>query len=283
MKNKLIIAVALLLLLSGCSIVSVGYNYADVYLRYTINSYASFNDVQKEIIRNEVNIYMRWHRKNMLPEYVVFLQELRGLVQSGKVLKQEDVARVRSEARSLYVKTMQPTVIPAATILKSVDSRQIKELVQSFAKKNAKLKDKELSGDQQEQLRKRAEKTIDFMENVVGDLTDSQLELIRNKRYKLPLAASIYIRLREDNQARLIALMTQNSAETDIAKFLSQWILMPAKYIGSDEQLVLQEFEQASDEMIAGIYAILNERQKNKLLKNVVKYIDVFQELSRQQ
>ena len=91
MNKKLIFVVVLLLpLLSGCGIISLGYNYADAYLRYSINSYTSFNDAQKETIKQEVNLFMLWHRKKMLPEYSRFLQELQQAAQSGAVLNQSE-------------------------------------------------------------------------------------------------------------------------------------------------------------------------------------------------
>ena len=43
---------------SGCGLISIGYNYAPAYLRYSINSYMSYNDQQKAIIRKEVDDYM---------------------------------------------------------------------------------------------------------------------------------------------------------------------------------------------------------------------------------
>lgn len=281
MKMKLIFVIALLLLpLSGCGIISVGYNYADAYLRYSINSYASFNDGQKVAIKKEVNDFMLWHRKQMLPEYVSFMHGLQKTAQSGTTLGKEDVARFRSEVRTLYIKTLQPTVRPAASLLSSVNGEQIEELVKSFARENKKQKDKELTGSMDEQLRKRAERTIDFMENLVGGFSDKQLENIREISHRLPFATGLYIHLREDNQARLIELLADKKGEEEIAAFLSAWLITPEASRNPDEQKTLLAFENASDEMIVSVYGMLTARQKNTLLKNIVKYIDTFHDLA---
>ncbi|HUX91054.1 MAG TPA: DUF6279 family lipoprotein [Gallionellaceae bacterium] len=281
MKKKLGFVIALLLLpLSGCGIISIGYNYADAYLRYSINSYASFNDEQKSTIKKEVNDFMLWHRANMLPEYVSFLQELRKTAQSGATLTKEDVARFRSEVRTLYIKTLQPTVRPAALLLSSVKPAQIEELASSFAKENNKQKDKELSGSLDEQMRKRSQRTIDFIENLVGGFSDKQLEKVRDMNRRLPFATGLYIRLREDNQARLIELLQSKMGAEDIAAFLSAWLVTPEAGRSPDEQSTLLAFENASDEITASVYAMLTDRQKKTLLKNIVKYIDTFQDLA---
>jgi len=73
LPGSLLIILALLLL-SGCSRVSLGYNHADWILRYWINGYTSFSAAQKEDIHLEVDDYMRWHRQNALPGYIAFLE-----------------------------------------------------------------------------------------------------------------------------------------------------------------------------------------------------------------
>jgi len=277
---RLYFVVLLLLTMSGCSIVSVGYNYAEAYLRYSINSYATFNAVQKERIKKEVDEFMLWHRKMMLPQYVGFLQELQGIVLAGHALNKEDVTRLRVEVRKLYVKTLQPTVKPAASLLSGIEAAQIEELVSSFARENGKQKDKELAGSLDEQLRKRAERTIDFIENLTGGLTDAQQDKLRELSHNLPFATELYIRLREENQAGLIALLKNNGSERDIAAFLSVWLISPEANRSPEEQKVLMSFESAAEEMTVSIYGLLTERQRKTLLKNIAKYIDTFQQLA---
>ena len=279
-KIRLQVTLLLLLTLSGCSIVSIGYNYADVYLRYSINSYATFNSAQRERIKKEVDDFMLWHRKIMLPQYVSFLQELQGVVQAGHALNREDVSRLRVEARKLYVKTLQPTVMPAASLLSGIKSAQMEELVPSFDSENNKQKDRELAGTLDEQLRKRAERTIDFVENMVGGLTDAQLEKIRELSHNLPFATDIYIRLREENQASLVSMLKSNKSEGEIAAFLSVWLNTPEANRSPEEQKILKSFESASEQMTISIYMMLSDRQRKTLLKNITKYIDTFQQLA---
>lgn len=278
--KRLHVVLLLLLTLSGCSIVAVGYNYAEVYLRYSINSYATFNAAQKERIKKEVDDYMLWHRKMMLPQYVSFLQELQGMVQAGNALNREDVSRLKAEMRKLYVQTLQPTVSPAASVLKGIEPAQIDELVSAFASENNKQKDKQLAGSLHEQMRKRAERTIDFVENLVGGLTDTQQDKFRELSHNLPFATDLYIRLREENQAGLVNMLNNNKSEGEIAAFLSVWLNTPEANRSPEEQKVLMSFESASEEMTISVYAMLSERQRKTLLKNITKYIDTFQQLA---
>jgi len=161
-----------------------------------------------------------------------------------------------------------------------VNGEQIEELARSFARENKKQKDKELTGSMDEQLRKRAERTIDFVENLVGGFSDRQLENIREMSHRLPFATGVYIHLREDNQARLIELLQEKKGEEEIAAFLTAWLITPEASRNPGEQNMLLAFENASDEMIVSVYGMLTARQKNTLRKNIVKYIDTFHDLA---
>lgn len=284
MSRKLIFVIVFLLLpLSGCGIVSVGYNYADAYLRYSINSYTSFNSGQKKIIHDEVDIYMRWHRKEMLPDYVSFLHGLRNSAQAGAALKQQDVAGFRRELHMLYVGTLQPAIKPAAHLLSGMTPGQIEELAKSLQYENRQRRAKELSGSQDTQLRKRAEKTVDFIESLVGGLSDRQLDVIREMNHKSPFATALYFQMREDNQARLIELLRNKKGAGAIGDFLLLWLTAPEAGRSAEEQATLRAYEHATDEMIVKVYAMLTERQRKTLLKNIMKYADTFQKLSKPQ
>lgn len=280
MKSKLKLVIVLILLqLSGCSIIAIGYHYADAYLRYSINSYATFDDAQKVFINQEVDEFMLWHRKSMLPEYISFLQEAQKVLQPGLVLKKEDVSRLRNEARYLYIKTLQPTVKPAANMLSKVSSAQIKELLIAFARENNNKKEKELSGDLDEQLRKRSERSIDTIEMLVGSLKDAQLEKIRILNHDVPFATAIYINQRVENQAALISLLENKKSEEEIAIFLDTWLIKPGFNRSVEDINTLLAFESATDEMVVSVYELLTDKQKKTLNKNIANYVNTLQKL----
>ncbi len=275
--------VLVLFVMSGCSFVSVSYNNAGTYFRYTINGYTSFNSEQKSTIRIEVNHYMHWHRKAMLPEYIAFLQQLEQASQSGATLKVEEVTRLRVTLKSLMERTMQPAIHSTASLMSILTAQQISELARSFADKNQQQRKEYLTGSLDERLKKRAEKTIGYIEDAVGHLSEQQLVNIRGISYGLPYAAEIFMRFKEAQQARLVVLLNAKSSEDEVAEFLLAWLLTPELSRNINDQRVLWAFEKASDQMIADIYGMLTELQKKTLQKNIAKYIVIFQELAQQQ
>jgi hypothetical protein len=169
-KPLFIMLTLVLLCFGGCNKMSLGYNYADWLLRFWINDYTSFNAAQKEQIHLEVDSYMRWHRKNALPGYIAFLQNVKAAVNRSGDLTAGDVMHLRAESIKLYQMTLAPMVRPAAHILGTLDSRQIAGLADTFAERNRIQRKKLLDGNEREILEMRAERHVELVEKLVGSL-----------------------------------------------------------------------------------------------------------------
>ncbi len=274
MKKTLISVLAIALLISGCSTVSLFYRNADWYLQHKIGSYTSFNAQQNELIRKDVSDYMAWHRKYALPEYIIFLQNLNGTAQYRGQLSTETVAQLRGQLMNLYKKTMAPAIRPAAKILSMLDNRQIQELERNLAEENQKQKNEELEQSRDEYLDKRADKTVSFLEWLAGNLSAEQKQKVRDMSRHLPAVGDIYLQYRVANQNRLIALLNGHAGEEKIAAFLSSWIFTPEATRLPQQQLAIESFERASDEMIAQVLGLLTVTQREHIHQRISSLID---------
>jgi Family of unknown function (DUF6279) len=274
MKKTLSIVLAFTLFNCGCSTVNLVYRNADWYLQYKINGYTSFNAEQKKLIRQDVSNYMHWHRENALPEYIIFLQNLNGAAQYEGRLEVANVTLLRTQLMDLYKETLRPAIRPAATILSMLDSRQIEELDGNFSKEIQKRRKDALDVSRDEYLDKRADRTISFIEWLAGDLSTEQEQKIREISRDLPAVADVYIQYQETSQKNLIALLNSHVGEEKIAEFLSSWIFTPEATRLPQQQIAIQSFERASDEMIARIQWMLTTTQKEHIRKMITSYID---------
>ena len=280
MKKSLFIIIAFVLFNCGCSSVNLFYRHADWYLQHKIDGYTSFNARQEESIHQEISSYLDWHRKYALPEYIIFLQNLNGTAQYDDQLKVEEITLLRARLMNLYRKSLVPAIRPAAEILSSLDRRQIRELGDNLAEENKKQKLEVLDMGRDAYLDKRAYKTLDFLEELVGNLSREQRQKIREMSRRLPLVRDIYIEQRETNQGRLIKLLRDHAGADRIASFMSLWMLTPDATRTAQQQRDIKAFETASDEMIANIQAMLTIRQKAHLHKKISYYIDELQNLT---
>jgi len=279
MKKSLFIvfAFALLafsLLLGGCSTVSLVYRNADWYLQHKINGYTSFNAQQKKLIHQDVADYMQWHRRNALPEYVIFLQNLNGTVQYDGQLKAGDIALLRAHLLDLYQKSLAPAVRPAAELLSMLDSRQLQEMGSNLAEENQQQLKEQLEISRDAYLDRRADRTVNFLEWLAGDLSTQQEQKVREMSRQLPVVSDIYIRHRQENQNRLIALLNSHAGAEQISAFLTVWIFTPEQTRSPQQQHAIESFEAASDEMITRIHGMLTAKQKDHIHKMISSYID---------
>jgi hypothetical protein len=280
MKKSLFIIIAFALFNCGCSSVNLLYRHADWYLQHKIDGYVSFNPRQEESIHREISNYLDWHRKHALPEYIIFLQNLNGTAQSGVRLKSGKITLLRVRLMNLYRKSLMPAIRPAAEILSSLDNRQIRELAHNLAEENNKQKLEVAGMGRDAYLDRRAYKTLDFLEELVGNLSREQRQKIMEMSRRLPVVRDIYIEQRETNQVRLIKLLSDNAGADRIASFMSRWILTPEATRTAQQQRDILAFETASDEMIANIQAMLTTKQKSHLDKKISFYIDELQNLT---
>lgn len=274
MRKSLFIVLAFALVCCGCSTASLVYHNADWYLQHKINGYTSFNAQQKKLIRHDVSDYMHWHRKNALPEYIIFLQNLNGAAQYGGQLRVEDVTLLRAQLMDLYRMTLVPAIRPTAEILSMLDSGQIQVLEHNLAEEIRKQKHEKLDISRDVYLDNRADKTISFLEWLTGNLSREQEQKVREMSRHLPVVIDIYIQHRAANQSRLIALLNDHAGKEKIAAFLSSWILTPEASRLPRQQRVIESFETTSDEMIARIQGLLTAAQKEHVHKMISSYID---------
>lgn len=279
-KKLLIIPALILLCCAGCSRISLGYNYADWLLRFQIAGYTSFNDPQREQIHLEVDNYMRWHRGAMLPGYIALLQNVNAAIEREGGVTAGDVTRLRSESNKLYQATMTPMVRPAARLLSSLDSEQITGLADTFAERNRKQRTKMLKGSEREMLDMRAERHVEFVENLVGSLNPEQEQKITEMSLLIPFATGHYIDQRESKQNTLISLLRDKAGEDRIDSLLRQWLTAPAIFRTPQQQQSIAAYENAMNEMTARIFELLTTGQKQYLTEKIASYIGDFQKLN---
>lgn len=280
MKRSLFVIIAFAFFSCACSSVSLLYRNADWYLQHKIDGYITFNARQEETLHRDISDYLDWHRKYALPEYIIFLQNLNGTAQHDGQVQAEQIALLRTQLTSLYQQSLTPAIKPAAEILSSLDSRQILELERNLAEENTKQKQEETDMGRDAYLDKRAYKTLDFLEGLIGNMSREQRLRVKEMSRGLPLIRDTYIDQRASNQGRLIQLLRDNAGSDRIASFLSLWILTPDATRSAQQQRDIHAFETASDKMIANIQGMLTNRQKIRLHKKISGYIDELQNLT---
>ena len=123
-KKALIIII--IFVVSGCGVVSLGYNRLPFLALLELDSVFNLTDEQKKIVRPELDSWLEWHRSNHLPQYVSKLKQWEKLVRQdltpGKFCSEIDSARVLiNEAAIQFI----PALTPLAKTLSPLSNREL--------------------------------------------------------------------------------------------------------------------------------------------------------------
>ena len=266
--------------LSGCNKIGLLYDYADKLILFQVEENFELDREQRARLKEDVEDYFRWHRKNLLPAYADLLAYAADSARDG--LRPDEVEAGYKRYRDLYRRTMEPAAAKSAALLQGLTPDQIDGWIAKQRKKNRKLR-KQYSGSMQERLDHRAKKIIDELEDWSGRLGKEQKERIKVLNGTLPWNGELWLDMRERFQER-VAGMAKRKAPADSLR-----TLLEAYYRGDeslrDEEFRrrYREFEKRLGTLILMIHNLLTAEQKARFLQQLEKLAQDFRARSRQE
>lgn len=274
------LAATSLLLLTSCSKLKLGYEYADWMVLYAVEDNFDLEKVQRNRFKDEVETYFRWHRKTMLPVYADFLSGVSDSL--GKGMKPEGLDSGYARYKSLYKQTMEPTVDKAVNLLMGLAPAQVDQWVEKQQKKNAKLR-KEFSGSLDERLERRFEKTVDELEDWTGKLSKDQKKQMRTLSRGLPWNGHLWIEFRENVQAKLAGLLKAKAPRAEVRKFIEDYFLYPERVRSEEYNVRMKETEVKTRALILQTIKILTPQQRAHFRTRLDLLAQDFRKMSRQE
>lgn len=216
-----IAALAAFLLLSACSTVQLGYNSADALLRWRGNQYFDFQGEQSEIYAQKVERFMRWHRTHALPEYVKVADDAARRIERG--LSRADLEWGYESARQHVKTALRVGAGEVADLLDQLGPAQFDNLERRLARDNRDFAKEQLEGTPEERRRKRVKRTVERLEDWVGDLSGAQIERVRLYSARAPLVGDFRDQERRQLQRGLVAMLRSREAGARLADFAVHW------------------------------------------------------------
>ena len=175
--------ILIFLVISGCSIVTLGYNRLPFLAILELDSIFDLTDEQDKLVRIELDAWLEWHRANHLPRYVVKLQEWEKLILQdltpAQFCKEVEVIRIFTNE---VVEKFIPALVPIAQTLtpsqiqnwNKYQDEKDKEFVENFGK-----------GQKGEIINeKRLERSVSRAEMFYGPLSKSQKDTLAKRLEK---------------------------------------------------------------------------------------------------
>jgi len=209
-------AAGLLFFLAGCSILSV-YRYADWFILWQADHYLNLTSDQRHDLAQRLTPLLARHRHEAIPQYETFLLQIRQRLERG--LTNQDLDWVYATYDRLRTDLFDRVIADGGVLLASVDPRQVRTFESALQKDNAKAAQL-LQAPAPERLKKRANVTIDWLEDWLGSLSKDQEAQIREWSLALPDTHQFWATYQQQRQEELLALLRQPHTPESVAREL---------------------------------------------------------------
>lgn len=273
---RLILISLLLVTISACSSIQLGYNQGDTLIRWWIDDYVDLNEAQSEFVAAALKRQFSWHRSEQLPQIQASLNKLKRKL--GKPLTVPEALDSYQDMRKHITAAIEHMSRDAAMLALSMNLDQLKVMEKKYAKTNEKFRKQYLSGSPAQRLEGRTEKVIENTENIVGSVSKDQANQIAKLVEAYPVDMDGVYKERIRRQKDLIAVLRKIITEKPSIEVTETLLL---KYIQTFEYGYTQEqkeFEMArldsSVKLTVAITQIITESQRKNAQDKVGDWID---------
>ena len=170
-------AVALAVLLAGCSAVRLGYNTAPTLTYWWLDSYFDFNGEQSLRIRADLQAVQDWHRKEEVPLLINTLKELQGMAPRPTTPAQ--VCGIVTSLQTRLQVSLDRFAPAIATLAPTLQAAQIEQVAAEFAKLDKKWREVWLEGTLSERSERRIKQIVERAETLYGSLDATQIAMVK--------------------------------------------------------------------------------------------------------
>lgn len=269
------LVVGLLVFLAGCSL-TVAYRYADWLILWQLDHYFDLTAEQRRDLAQRLKPLLARHRQEAIPQYEGFLVEVRQRLERG--LTNEDIEWVYASYDGLRADLFDRLVADGGVFLASVDPQQVRNFEEALQKDNEKAA-RLVRAPAQERLKRRAQATIDWLEDWLGSLSKDQQAQIREGSLALPDQQQAWITYQQHRQQELLALLHQPRTPDRVARELRVMLVYPDHTAPQSYQDAVHQMRAAVKTMALGIDQRLTADQRHHALAKLQRLIEQLHDL----
>jgi len=268
------LTVLALLLLQGCSAIKLGYQQLPTLSYWWLDSTVSFSGAQTTGAKQALENLHQWHRNEELPAYVELLQ--RALVLSAGPVQAEQVCRVWTDVQTRLDTVMREAVVQAAPVVMALGPRQLSHMARRWESQNEDWEKEWLLGSVSERLERRLDKTLERYRSFYGELTPTQVSLVKTQLAQSPWTAEWGRQDRQRRQQDLLSTLqaiqqnklSQAEVEGQLWGVWQRWM----KPTEAAQRQVVQSLSQRACENLAQLHNTATPEQRQQATRRLRAY-----------
>lgn len=277
--KKLVLALLMLGVLSGCSI-KFAYNNLDRLIRWQISDYVDLNREQKAFLVAEVERVLLWHRKNHLPLYAEYLNQLPTQLSDGVT---PDMLQSLFDQFFTWGEEVQAQALPVAIdMMVSLTDEQVAELPERLEKSNIEIEEpeKDVAIDRVQQVW--ADEFIDSLQRLVGRLDREQKQYVQLRATAYQPERLLWAEYRRRWQADLVKSLDKRADREAFARQFTALVDARESYYSKAFKAVFDANQVLSKEIAAHVLSDLTPRQSERFAEFFQELADDLSELANQ-
>jgi len=261
--------------LAGCSSIRVVYDNFDTFLRWRALQFLDVHGEQADELDERIARFLRWHRANALPKYARDADEAARRLSDG--LSQDDLVWGYDASVAHARESLRAAAEQLAPLLDRLDAEQIRHMEQRVAEENRKFARENLRGGERERRERRAQRIVTRLEEWVGNLSDAQVERVKQYSARAPLIEEMRDRDNRRLQGEVIAIIRAHEAQKRLPERIANWEKGRDPAFAAARAANQQEFYR----MLLDLDRLGTQEQRARLADEVRRYADEFRALAR--
>jgi hypothetical protein len=282
-RLRMLILIALVVAVAGCSSIRFTYNHGDTLLYWWLNNYLELDSDQAGWVKKDIDNLFQWHRKTQLKDYVRLLangqRQLAGNMTPADLIA--DYHDIKGRTELLAYKAL-PEL---ADLARSVRPEQIAQMEKRFVKNNEDYRKKFMRGDLDDRQKARFKKSMDQFELWFGRFSSEQEAVLRKVSDARVLDNDIWLDERLRRQKRIVAVLRKVqqeklSKDATIAQLHNLVKELFDRFEAPERKAFFDTYTEQTVQMILTAVRIATPAQKAHAQKRMQGWIEDFNVLA---
>ena len=265
--------------LSGCG-VRILYHQLDWLIPWQLQDYVTLDSSQRIELQVLLDDRLDWHCRTQLPRYAEWLRAVEDDLRNGAI-SAEWFAERAADAAVFWTKIVHPLSHDVAAILGEASNAQIDELFRNLDARTREQMEEFVNREDPVLLQERAERLERRLRRWFGRMTTDQRARIDAWSEDLGLFANEWLENRGRWQAQLRhALAEANRRPESLQPALERLMVHPEQTWSPDHVERLEHHRKATWLLLADLYQMSSERQRDRLIARAGSLARDFERLS---
>jgi hypothetical protein len=200
-----VLATALVLATTGCSLIKLGYGQASGLTYRWLDRYVDFDNEQSLRVRPALDDALAWHRRTQLPDYVQLLARAEAEVAADST--PERMCAWAGELRSRIDPVLQHLAPTIADVARTLSPAQVANIEKRFAETNEEYRDDYMQRNPQRRHKAEVKREVERAETFYGRLDAAQRNLVAHSVTTSPYDAEVAYAERKERQQDVLSLV----------------------------------------------------------------------------